>query len=215
MIVAWDVAYRKAYNSTVMRTMTKKITRVFGWMAMITLLVPASVFSQTTYNVTTDSKVWVDGTSSRSEWTVDGTSVTGHVKMADDASLEEVVMSVASKLKAPRGPIMQRLMDQALKIKQFSEVNYEMTSASAAEVDGLADNMMAFNTTGNLTLVGITQEIEMLVQGEKMDDGQIKFTGNHTINLADYKIKPPSAMFGNLTTGKEVVVNFELHVAQE
>lgn len=215
MIVARGDAYRIAANLTVMQTMTKKTKRVLGWMVMMALFVPVSALAQTTYTVTSDSKVWVDGKSNKSDWTVDGTAVTGHVTMTDDTSLDEVVMNVSSKLKAPRGPIMQRLMDQALQVTNYGEVTYEMTSATPAEVDGLADNMMAFNTMGNLTLVGVTQEIEMLVQGEKMDGDQIKFTGTHTIDMADYKIKPPSAMFGSLRTGKEVIVNFELLVAPE
>lgn len=190
--------------------MTKQIRRGLGVMLLAALFLPLTALAQTTYTVLPESKMWVDGTSNRSDWTVDATSMTGHITMTDN-TVDEVVMNVSSTLKAPKGPIMQRLMDQALQITDYDQVTYELTSATPAEGEG----ELAFNTTGNLTLVGVTNEIEMLVTGERMDNGQITFTGSHTIQLADYKVKPPTAMFGQLRTGKEVVVNFELLVAPE
>ena len=42
----------------------------------------------------------------------------------------------------------------------------------------------------------------------------IKIKGEKVIKLQDYDIEPPSAMFGQIVVGDEVVVKFDLVFAQ-
>ena len=103
---------------------------------------------------------------------------------------------------------MDRLMYDALKGKAHEHVIFDLTSVEAVSATG--DNTFTMQTLGNLTLAGETRPITMTVEGTMQDDGTVVFTGSHTMLMSDYKIKPPTAMFGALHTGDEVVVNAEL-----
>ena len=163
------------------------------------------------------SKVWIDGTSNKSpEWTMHATEWEGYVTMspgatAAESSVEAVELKVmAQKLKSKKSSIMDRLAYDALKVKQHAEIVYTLTSVDPVEVDQEDPNAFVINTHGNLTLAGVTNAVDILVEGKMQEDGTVVFTGSHTMLMSDYKIKPPTAMFGALHTGDEIVVHAKL-----
>ena len=181
------------------------------------LLADASALAQETTQIafTSDSKMWIDGTSNKTpEWTVHATEMEGYVMMNPAATVAEpgvasAQVTVTSKmLKSKKSSIMDRLMYDALKVKQHEHIVYELTSVES--VTAADDNTFTMETLGNLTLAGHTNQITMTVVGTMQGDGSVVFTGSHTMLMSDYKIKPPTAMFGALHTGDEVVVHAEL-----
>jgi len=181
------------------------------------LLAQTPVLAQQTKQIpfTSDSKVWIDGTSNKTpEWTVHATELEGHVTMnpaatAADPGVESAMLKVTSKMiKSKKSSIMDRLMYDALKVKQHEHVVFDLTSVESVTANG-ADGF-TMETRGNLTLAGQTKQIAMTVMGTMQADGTVVFTGSHTMLMSDYKIKPPTAMFGALHTGDEVVVHAEL-----
>ena len=43
-----------------------------------------------------------------------------------------------------------------------------------------------------------------------MEDGAFKFTGSKSFKMTEYEIKPPTAMFGQIETGDEVNIIFDI-----
>jgi hypothetical protein len=66
------------------------------------------------------------------------------------------------------------------------------------------------NVTGNLTAAGFTKEINVPLEVQKLESGQLKVIGSYPLDMVEYEIEPPSAMFGQLKTGKDVTIDFEL-----
>lgn len=155
-----------------------------------------------------DSELWVDGTSNKSDWTVQATEMEGTATI-DGTSLtpSAVRMTVPSAtIKSERSTIMDRLMHGALKVDEHPTITYELTNASS-------DGSM-LTTTGNLTIAGVTQPIEMEVTLEETPNG-LRYAGSVPIKMSDFNIKPPVAMFGALRTGDEVTVGFDVVFAPE
>ena len=48
------------------------------------------------------------------------------------------------------------------------------------------------------------------VKGSVGGDGSITFSGSKKIKMTDYKLKPPTALLGTLTTGDEVDIHFQV-----
>ena len=65
------------------------------------------------------------------------------------------------------------------------------------------------STNGNLTLAGVTRQIQMDVNVEETSEG-IRYTGSVPLKMSDFEIRPPTAMFGALRTGDEVTVGFDV-----
>ena len=198
--------------------MYKSATRLLILAFTFLLCHRADAQSTTSYTVQPESKMWIDGTSNKNDWTVTATELTGFVMRESGGStsnpgiLETELVVPSGKIVSNRSSIMDRLMQKSLKVNQHAEITYALKSA---EVDSSTDAGYILKTTGDLTLVGVTNEIVMNVEGEELEDGQIRFTGSHSMLMSDYNIERPVAMFGALRTGDEVTVHFDLLVARE
>jgi polyisoprenoid-binding protein YceI len=163
-----------------------------------------------------ESRMFVDGTSNSSDWTVEAQVVTGRfsvVGSADGIVVSEAEVHVPSNsIKSDRGIIMDRLMRGALKVSQFKDISFVM-SAPATGVK--ADSGFAVTAPGTLTVAGASREIELEVFARPGPDGQWRFTGSHGVAMTDYGMRPPTAMFGALVTGNDVVIRFDVVAAQE
>lgn len=153
-----------------------------------------------------ESDLWIDGTSNRDDWTVHAqemSAVAGDIDGTVPGALRLTV--TANMIKSQKSTIMDRLMYEALKVNEHPTITYEMIEAVPSE-----DDESILRTTGELTLAGVTNEIEMDVQAERLDDGSIRYTGNAPLKLTDYGMRPPTAMFGALRTGDDVTVHFDV-----
>ena len=93
----------------------------------------------------------------------------------------------------------------ALKTKEFENILYKLTSA---KVSLERDGKFLIKTNGNLTIAGITKEITMDVYCVVNKDTSISCSGSDKLNMSDYKVKPPSFMFGAMKTGDAVTFDF-------
>lgn len=190
--------------------------KAFALLLCFTALLLTNVQAQdtSTYPFAPDSKIWIDGTSNKSDWTVHATEFSGHVVMQPsetEPNVESVHLAVVSKkIVSRKSSIMDRLMYKTLMVEEHTEIVYDLTSAEVASATG---NTFTLNTTGNLTLAGATKEIAMEVQGEMLEDGQIRFTGSHAMKMSDFNIERPTAMYGALRTGDDLTVNFEMQTS--
>lgn len=179
---------------------------------------PAQAQESAQYAVQQDSKLWVDGTSSKSDWTVHAAEVQGSFDVTGsgaDASVTAGTITVESgKLEGGKSTIMDRLMHDALKVKEHPTITYVLTSAEPGGTPG-EDGSMSLKTKGKLTLGGTTKDIEMDVKGTPSPDGTIRFIGSHPLKMSDYGIEAPVAMFGALRTGDAVTVHFDVVAGPE
>ncbi|MEM1095809.1 MAG: YceI family protein [Bacteroidota bacterium] len=181
------------------------------------LLLPTAVNAQVTLSILPESQITIDGTSNRDDWTVTAQAFAGSITVneayAEGPEVSAVALDVTAKeIKSGKSTIMDRLMWKTLNVTQHANITYALT---AAEVVAQTDEGYTLNTTGELTLAGETKEIQMEVIGSMGDDGQMHFVGQYPLLLTDYGMTPPTAMFGALRTGDEVIVKFDLVAAQQ
>ncbi len=187
--------------------------RVLLCAGLLLLVVRAQAQDPAVYAFQPESKLWIEGTSNKSDWTVNATVLAGNVSLKNPAAasgpgVEKVRLVVPSaKILSGKSTIMDRLMHKTLQVEEHPEIVYELTSAEAGA------NALALLTHGRLTLAGVTKNVDVPVQGQQLADGKMRFTGSHTLLMTDYGMKPPTAMFGALHTGDEVVVHFDLVAA--
>jgi polyisoprenoid-binding protein YceI len=70
------------------------------------------------------------------------------------------------------------------------------------------------NASGYLTIAGVTQSLQLYVEGWLGGDGSITFKGSKKFKMSDFSIKPPTALMGTLTTGDEVEIVFQVSLKQ-
>lgn len=154
-----------------------------------------------------ESELSIDGTSNRDDWTVYAKDVSARATGAEDSTVpsELEVTVVAAEIKSDNSTIMDRLIQQSLNVSDHPTITYELLDAQPS-----GDDETILTTTGRLTLAGVSREIEMDVQTERLEGGSVRYTGMTPLKFTDFDLQPPTAMFGALRTGDDVTVHFDV-----
>ncbi len=158
----------------------------------------------------TGSKLWLDGTSSLHDWKCETPELSGYVQSesTDNANVVKVEATIPVEALDCGNAVMTKRTIGILKSNDSPNVQYKLVKATP--VPG-AGGEFKLQTTGQLTIAGVTKDVAMEVQGKKLPDGRIQYTGSTPLLMTNYGIKPPA--FLNLKTGDEVTVHFEIIAA--
>lgn len=174
----------------------------------------------TRFNITDETTMTISGTSTLHEWTSDVNKVTGWVatgnkfakrgKVKTGAKIAALELEVPVKsIISPRGTTMDNKTYKALKSDQHPQIKFVL---SEGVVTALGDDGFEVQASGDLTIAGKTNQVTFPVTGKILDDEKMSFTGAYKLNMKDYDMVPPSAMFGQIVTGEEVEIKFTLIV---
>jgi polyisoprenoid-binding protein YceI len=152
------------------------------------------------------STVFIDGTSNKSDWTVEASEMSGTFELEAGTVVSAQFSVAGASIKGGAGVIQNRLITKALKTPTHPDITFSLTEVTGSEdVDGGT----RLSTTGTLMIAGVEQEIALYVLVSEAEGG-LRFVGEHPVTMPDYKIKPPTAMFGALHVAKEVLVRFDV-----
>lgn len=169
-------------------------------------------FGQRNYNISNYSLV-IKGSSNLHDWespakevraTGSFTFVSGVLKSLDALVVEIPVKSI----KSPKGSIMDNKTYDALNAGSYPNINYKL--AKVGTLSRKSDGSYDISTSGYLTIAGVTNMVDITVRGTTGADGSITFSGSKKLKMTDYKIKPPTALLGTLTTGDDVEIVFQV-----
>jgi polyisoprenoid-binding protein YceI len=96
---------------------------------------------------------------------------------------------------------------KALKTEAFKLIYYKLSSTTITTV---SETKYLLHTKGNLTIAGVTKQIEMEVNCLVNKDGSITCSGSYSLNMTEYNITPPSFMMGAMKTGDNVSLAFTI-----
>ncbi|WP_171037010.1 YceI family protein [Maribacter algarum] len=154
--------------------------------------------AQDSYNLSSESKLTIDGTSTAHSWTVSANKMEGNL-MQQNESLIAINFKVAvADIISERGAAMDKKMHAALKKEEHPKVSFVF--------EQLKNTSTLF---GALTIAGMTKNVE--ITAEIASEGNtMNIKGGKKIVLQDFGIEPPSAMFGQIVVGDEVNIKFDL-----
>lgn len=192
---------------------------------LITLII--SMFSisgsieaqETTSRVLDKSTIQIEGTSNVHDWTSDveqinaKISFNAEVLQAENPSspVESLSLTIpVAKIESGKGA-MNRKMHGALKEDKHPNITFELSGSELAEGD-ISDSKFELTVKGKLTVAGVTKDVTIPVTANLADGNTYQFSGNYKINMKDYKVDPPTAMFGAVRAGEMVTVVFDIFV---
>lgn len=198
----------------------KTLTNILS-ISLVALLLPVMGLAQSVnYNVDESSTMKVIGTSSVHDWEAEveemDLSVALNPELLASDSTESPVTSLSlnvpvTSIESGKGGMNRRIND-ALKHKDHPEIMFNLISSEIAEGEQSGDSF-TLNLRGNLNIAGFTREVTFPVTGTKVDDNSYRFEGSFGLNMTDYEVDPPSAMFGAIKSGEEVEIVFNILLA--
>lgn len=171
----------------------------------------ATAFAQSYSLVPDQSEVMITGTSNVHDWESDAEEFTGtaSIDIQNDSlvSISDLKFNVVvDGIKSGKGGMDKKTYD-ALNKKKHPNITFVLSDISEINANSLIAN-------GELTISGVTNTIQMEVEYSILPDGTVSFKGTQPINMTNYKVDPPTAMFGAIKAGEEVEVIFDAKFAQ-
>jgi len=186
-------------------TMRKLLSITF---LSLMLAVPARlVTAQESYVLGDGSTIRVDGSSNRSDWSVEATAVTGSFQFTEGSPIEGGFTIAVRDMKSGRSLIMDRLMHSTFGADTHPDIAFALATAQPSDDQGW------WEMQGDLSMAGTTNPVVVRLQQQGETGKTARFTGSHALLMTDFGMKPPTAMFGSLHTADEVSIHFDLLLA--
>ncbi|HEY8782141.1 MAG TPA: YceI family protein [Mucilaginibacter sp.] len=195
-----------------MKNLNKQISAI-AMTALIFLAVPECLRAQSIYKLVPGKDVIIKvlGSSNVHNWTMTATGIEsqGDFKFEGDQfrALSSFSFSVEAKSLKSEHESMDNRTYNTIKANQYPKIIYKLTSAVITPVQ---KNKYLIKATGELTISGATQSIILNVNAVVNPDNTISCTGSQKIKLTDYKIEPPSFMFGAMKVYNDLTIQFNL-----
>jgi hypothetical protein len=160
----------------------------------------------------------INGTSTISDWTVPVTKMKGSIifsegfakrkgpKVGDAVQSARLEIPVAD-MKSARGETMDANIYKAFDEPKNPFVVFVLTEGKVSSVNA---GQIGLRCTGDLTMAGTTKTVSLDLSGKQKEGGAYHFTATHVIDMTEYGMVPPTAMFGAIEAGKEVTLEFDL-----
>ena len=185
-----------------------KKTYLFVFVLLINTL---NILAQQVYKVIPqNSTMKIEGTSSLHDWhmIVENFKCDMSIVMGNPSiTIERVNFTGISSTISSHNSIMDSKTRNALKTEKYPEISFRMTSPLKIASQG---NAFRGTATGELFIAGKTRTINLPFSGKTTSENLISISGAKKIDMTEYGIDPPTAMFGTLKTGKDVTVSFEI-----
>lgn len=155
-----------------------------------------------------ESRMWIDGTSNRSDWTVEAKELGGLFVFEGMTVTSAVIEVPAEKIESTVSRIMDRLMYKTIKSAQHPVVSFQLAGATPM-AEG-TDGAVSLTARGQLSIAGTSKEVSFPVTGRREGADGWRFAGQLTMLLTDFGMEPPTALFGALHTGDQILIRFDV-----
>jgi polyisoprenoid-binding protein YceI len=177
----------------------------FKLSVMVILLIGLQpVSAQKTYNADAEkSKVIIEGTSNVHDWEMNAENPKSRLELTSES--EKDVASVSfevpvKSMKSGKGR-MDKNTYEALKEEDHDKIIFKST-----EIEN--ENGKYF-VAGDLNIAGVSKKVRIPFKLSK-NENTLNLTLAYEINMLDYKVEPPTALFGTIKTGEKVNVKINL-----
>ena len=163
-----------------------------------------------TFTVTkTGSTMKVDGTSNIHDWTITSAAFQGSLSATLEngqlVKLEKLEFTVpAESLKSGKGG-MDKNTYKALNTKTHKNITYSLDKVKSLDCSA---GQCKISTSGYLTIAGTKKPVDIIFNATVSAD-KIVLSASKEIKMTDYKVDPPKAMMGTITTGDAVTVSLK------
>lgn len=187
----------------------KSLKLVFGSLLIMLLSVQFSVAQ--TYNLSNNSSTLkVDGTSNLHDWSITSNNqkgkMTAEVNDGKVTKIQALEFSVATESLKSGKSGMDKNTYKALKSDKHKQITFTMNNVKSLNCSSA--NSCKATVNGNLNIAGVSKPVDITFD-IKVSGSSITLNGNRKIKMTDYKVDPPTAMLGTITTGNEVNVIFK------
>lgn len=180
-----------------------------AFFSFLFLLSGQLIYSQNYNLLPSRSEIKVEGTSNLHDWDIISKAQTGNIEAVfNDGKLTEIKSLIVElnteSLKSGKSG-MDKNTYKALKSDKFKKISFKLNKVNS--INRASSGTYSVSVNGNLTIAGESRPVTIQLT-LKADGNTIAITGNHKLLMTDFKVDPPKALMGTITTGNEVTIIF-------
>jgi len=165
--------------------------------------------AQHNYRQTGTPLFTIAGTSTMHDWTMVSSTATYNATLEVNADgtltkLSGVTVTLPAESLKSKEKAMDKNAYKSLNTDKHKEIIFHLTASKITQ--------NTITCSGNLTISGTTKPVDVDVTYEARN-GSLYFKGSKKIKMTDFKVEPPSFMFGTIKTGDEINISFEVALA--
>ena len=170
--------------------------------------------AQVKYHTKDDLNLLISGTSTLHEWDMKAAKGEVNAVFTFDAKgqitgLSSLTVTVPAEALKSEHSGMDKNAYKALKTSANPTITFVLTSATVTPIDA---NSVTVKATGKLTIAGFTKEIVLVTVCKVNADKSVTVSGSQKISMTDYKVEPPTFMFGAVKTGNDITLKLSLTI---
>lgn len=197
---------------------------ILSLLAAVTFSLTNANAQSSSYKLLPESTMIIEGTSTIHDWEADVEEIKLKADFAESLFESAVPASPdfikalsitvpVKSIESGKGGMNSKIYD-ALKEKKHPEISYVFSNAKLVSSDEKTGSF-TLNTTGKLTIAGSSQTVSFPVEGTLSGGDNVRFEGSYSLNMKDYDVDPPSAVFGTIKAGEEVTISFNVLIANQ
>lgn len=174
---------------------------------LIFLMLGNPVNAQRYHVANENSSLTVLGTSSLHDWEIKAEQITGSLvlKNAQAGELGELKIEIVSESLKSGKSAMDKNTYKALKTNAHKEISFQLTGLTETVANG--SGKFIAKVVGDLSIAGVKKSIPMEMD-MVITENTVKLSGEKKIKMTDFKIDPPKALLGTVTTGDDITIKF-------
>lgn len=175
---------------------------------VLILFVGLSQVQAQEYNlVNKESSLKVYGTSSLHDWHIDAENQSGKIKFSstEACTIDQLTLDIVTESLKSGKSGMDKNTYKALNSSKYKSITFKLTKVNTVTDKG--SGVYEVKAQGDLSIAGTTKNVPMNFK-VTISGSKITLDGEKTFKMTDFKVDPPTAMFGTITTGDEVTVKY-------
>ena len=155
------------------------------------------------------SSVLVLGTSSLHDWEIKAEEIAGTLisNNAQTGEIGQLNIEIGSESLKSGKSGMDRNTYKALKTNTHKKIVFRSTALTETSSSG--GGKFKVKVLGDLSVAGVKKSIPLDLDLE-VTDTTVKLSGEKKIKMTDFKIDPPKALLGTVTTGDDITIRFNI-----
>ncbi len=161
--------------------------------------------AQKTLQLDNSSMMYVHGTSTLHDWTSIVEQMTATAEVDLNGDLKDIktlkIKIKVESIESGKGK-MNSLTYESLKYEEHPYIVFDLNDIKSISAGYIT-------ASGKVTIAGATRNIE--VKGKySLIGNQLKISGKKDINMTEFNMEPPTAMFGTIVVGEVVTIEYDL-----
>ncbi|MDX1419899.1 MAG: YceI family protein [Rubricoccaceae bacterium] len=174
-------------------------------------LLGAALLQPVRYEVASESRFWIEGTSTVGDYTCATETVSGYGVVGDGRLAAEVAVPVRT-FDCGSGP-QNADFYRALRAEAHPAIRFELERAEALGAEARPGAPVRVRTTGTLYIAGTARQVTLDAVGRRLTDGRVAVEGHQRLRMTDFGVEPPSHALGLIRAHDPIVVRFDLVAA--